>query len=366
MVDDFLSFSKDAAKTLGLSEAVLFATIKKLSDSERKDLIELDLVLKETTFWNEEKIKSLILNLDLKGLVIFNKETQEISLVSSKKNRKKDENKLYQHTTFGERKKTFIGKNWKPDATLIDQATGYGISKSFVFSQLDEFILMHKEKSDASHSWGIKFLRFVIKKWRYQETSNYKDSKRKPIDQSWLPDQEALEILSKAGIEEGFTKNEVPEFILYWSEKGEVSDTWNSKFIAKVRRQWAKTQHLIDNLEAPKPITEDWKPSQDFYEVLALTEIHKNFADSVLAEFILYWKESGQAHNSWNSKFIQHVKFQWQRQKGFNSPEVSRDIEKRVESSWDTKPREEVIINQSLSKKEVKSKLENLKKKHQI
>ena len=363
MTDNFLYFSKDAAKTLGLSEAVLLETIKKLFTSKKNDLIDLGLILKETTFWEKEEVTTLLSSLDLKGLVIFNKETQKVSLTSSKNT---DKNPLNQHTVFGERKESYIGKNWEPDATLIDQASEYGIPKSFVFSQLEEFTLLHKEKSDSSHSWGIKFLRFVIKKWRDQEISDYKESKRKPIDQTWLPDQEAIEILSKAGIDEEFTKNEIPEFILYWSEKGEISDTWNSKFIAQVRRQWAKTQHLIHNSEAPEPISEDWKPSEDFYEVLALTEINRNFTDSVLAEFILYWKETGQAHNSWNSKFIQHVKFQWQRQKAFSSSRVLGDIEQRIESSWDIKPKEEVLVSPSLSKKEVQSKLENLKKKYQI
>ena len=40
---------------------------------------------------------------------------------------------------------------------------------------------------------------------------------------------------------------------------------------------------------------------------------YKDFANSTIAEFILYWKETGQSHNSWNSKFLQHVKFQWQK-----------------------------------------------------
>ena len=257
-------------------------------------------------------------------------------------------------------------KNWEPDAALIDQASEYGISKSFVLSQLDDFIHLHREKSDTSYSWGVKFLRFVIKKWRSQEISDFKKLKRKPIDQSWQPDEEAIEILTKAGISKEFIKNEIPEFILYWNEKGDVSDTWNSKFIGQVRRQWAKTQHLIDNSELPEPISPDWKPNQDFYEVLALTEIDKTFADSVLNEFILYWKETGQAHNSWNSKFFQHVKYQWQRQQGFNQSQPLNDVNQRIQSSWDLKPEEKTEDIELIPKKKIKSKLEELKKKHLI
>ena len=159
---------------------------------------------------------------------------------------------------------------------------------------------------------------------------------------------------------------EIPEFILYWSEKGEESDTWNSKFIAQVRRQWAKTQHLIDNSELPEPISPSWKPSQDFYEVLALTEIDRGFADSTLSEFILYWRETGQAHNSWNSKFIQHVKYQWQKQQGYNRTQPLKDIDQRIQSSWEIKPTEQNLTTEVSSKEKIRSKLEELKKKHLI
>ena len=363
MADNFLSFSKDAAKTLGLSEAVVLETIKTKIQSQNNQFIELDSVLKETIFWDEKKTITLISKLQLRGLVNFDKDKKRISLILSKK-KIKDTN--VDKKGFGERTESFMEKNWEPDAALIDQASEYGISKSFVLSQLDDFIHLHREKSDTSYSWGVKFLRFVIKKWRSQEISDIKQLKRKPIDQSWQPDEEAIEILTKAGISKEFIKNEIPEFILYWSEKGDVSDTWNSKFIGQVRRQWAKTQHLIDNSELPEPISPDWKPNQDFYEVLALTEIDKTFADSVLNEFILYWKETGQAHNSWNSKFFQHVKYQWQRQQGFNQSQPLNDVNQRIQSSWDLKPEEKTEDIELIPKKKIKSKLEELKKKHLI
>ena len=363
MTDNFLSFSKDAAKTLGLSEAVVLETIRTKIQSQNNQFIELDSILKETIFWDEKKTITLISKLQLRGLVNFDKDKKRISLVLSKK-KIKDTN--VDKKGFGERTESFMEKNWEPDAALIDQASEYGISKSFVLSQLDDFIHLHREKSDTSYSWGVKFLRFVIKKWRSQEISDIKQLKRKAIDQSWQPDEEAIEILTKAGISKEFIKNEIPEFILYWSEKGDVSDTWNSKFIGQVRRQWAKTQHLIDNSELPEPISPDWKPNQDFYEVLALTEIDKTFADSVLNEFILYWKETGQAHNSWNSKFFQHVKYQWQRQQGFNQSQPLNDVDRRIQSSWDLKTEEKTEEIELISKKKVKSKLEELKKKHLI
>ena len=363
MTDNFLSFSKDAAKTLGLSEAVMLETIKHKIKSLNIEFIDMDSILKETVFWNEQEVMTLISKLQLRGLISLNKDLKTISLVASANKVKQVDSS---REAFEERRESLIEKNWEPDAALIDQASEYGISKSFVLSQVKDFIHLHKEKSDTSHSWGVKFLRFVIKKWRTQEISDFKRLKRRPIDQSWHPDQEALDIMSKAGISEEFILDELPEFILYWSEKGQESDTWNSKFIAQVRRQWAKTQHLIDNSELPEPISADWKPSQDFYEVLALTEIDRTFADSVLSEFILYWKETGQAHNSWNSKFIQHVKYQWQKQQGYNQTKPLNDIDQRVQSSWEIKPKELDENSEISSKQEIQSRLEELKKKHQF
>ena len=55
MADNFLSFSKDAAKTLGLSEAVVLETIKTKIQSQNNLFIELDSVLEETIFWDEKK-----------------------------------------------------------------------------------------------------------------------------------------------------------------------------------------------------------------------------------------------------------------------------------------------------------------------
>ena len=78
------------------------------------------------------------------------------------------------------------------------------------------------------------------------------------------------------------------------------------------------------------------------------------------------YKRQGQAHNSWNSKFFQHVKYQWQRQQGFNQSQPLNDVDRRIQSSWDLKTEEKTEEIELISKKKVKSKLEELKKKHLI
>ena len=58
-------------------------------------------------------------------------------------------------------------------------------------------------------------------------------------------------------------------------------------------------------------ISENWKPSGDLFDILKLAHIDASFAISVLPEFILYWREDGGMYKSWNSKFLQHVKYHW-------------------------------------------------------
>ena len=90
MTDNFLSFSKDAAKTLGLSEAVMLETIKKVINSLNNEFIELGLILEETIFWSENEVITLLSKLQLRGLINFDKGAKRISLASSGNKAKND------------------------------------------------------------------------------------------------------------------------------------------------------------------------------------------------------------------------------------------------------------------------------------
>jgi len=363
MTDNNLSISIDAAKSIGLSEAALLETVQKVIKSTGVHELSLEQVLEETPFWSLSELKQILQNLRKKGLIENLTDKNKFILVSAKK---KDISTTELHNVLENRKEFLLEKKWLPDDALIDQTNEYGIPKEFVLSQIEEFVFLHREKKELAHSWGIKFLKYVIKKWRNQEISDFKKSKKKPIDQAWFPSEEAMEILTKSGIETSFINEEIPEFILYWNERGDKTDTWNSKFIAHVRRQWAKVQHLINSSEVPLPISADWKPSEDFFDVLSLTEIDKKFAISVIGDFILYWKENGQAHNSWNSKFLQHVKFQWNRERKFTNSEPPEKVSQRISDTWESKPKKNIAEKKSLTKEEIQEKLKSLRKKHQM
>ena len=349
MSDSRISFSKEVASTIGLSEAVLLEVLRE-SGLEGRNLNELQNLL---SFWTEKELMEHLKSLLNKGLVLENK-TQTLSSFSVKE------------IQTGGRRESTIENSWQPEKELLDQILEYGIPEEFTYSQVEDFKHLNQEKEEKNKSWGIKFLRFVIKQWRQKEAKDNQKKKRKPIGTNWKPEEEAREILVRSGVDNDFIDKEIPEFVLYWSEKKEESDIWNSKFIAHIRRQWGRQQNVNEKDDLPFKIDSKWLPNEDFYDVLTLTDIPKEFADSTVSEFILYWKETGQSHNSWNSKFLQHVKFQWQKHNQNLNSQGQNLMDKRIESSWNIS---EPIINKKKDQKvseQTKLNLQKLKEKHQI
>ena len=78
-----------------------------------------------------------------------------------------------------------------------------------------------------------------------------------------------------------------------------------------IRIQWAKYTSSLEHSTEPRRMQEKWQPARDVFDILQLSHIDHSFAQSLLPEFIVYWRDSNQAHTSWNSKFIQHVKYHW-------------------------------------------------------
>ena len=64
-------------------------------------------------------------------------------------------------------------------------------------------------------------------------------------------------------------------------------------------------------VSVPPPFGRDWVPSQDALDILAQAGIDIVFAESVRAEFILYWSERGGPPKEVNSRFVEHVRRRW-------------------------------------------------------
>ena len=253
-----------------------------------------------------------------------------------------------------------IPPHWQPDQELLKQIAQYAIPPEFVWQQLPEFVTYWRERGETSHSWGAKFLKDVLHKWRNYETLNarqQREDKERQVrerdaeflkrDQEtamhsqWRPTRDALEVLVKhAGISLAFVEDSIPEFVVYWQERGEVGRTWNSKFIQHVKRQWLRYNSALEHDTEPKRIPENWQPGKDVYDVLKLANIDLKFAQQQVAEFVLFWRDSNQVYASWNTKFLQHVKYHWAKQHALttvNSQQVNHAGQQIPHSSGRTR-----------------------------
>lgn len=232
-----------------------------------------------------------------------------------------------------------IAPNWQPDGELLKRIAEHNIPDYFIRQQLPEFVTYWRERGEISHSWGAKFLKDIVKKWAHQQTEiarqqretrerQERDSEADflrrdqelAMHSQWRPSRDALELLVKhAGISLAFVEDAIPEFVVYWQERGEVGRTWNSKFIQHVKRQWQRYHSALEHDTEPRRLPDNWQPSKDVYDVLSLANIDLAFAQQQLPEFSLYWRESNQLHSSWNTKFLQHVKYHWAKQHSLNN-----------------------------------------------
>lgn len=253
-----------------------------------------------------------------------------------------------------------IPPHWQPDQELLRQVAQYNIPQEFVWQQLPEFVTYWRERGETSHSWGAKFLKDVLHKWRNHETLNARqqreDNERQvrerdadflkrdleiAMHSQWRPSRDALEVLVKhAGISLAFVEDSIPEFVVYWQERGEVGRTWNSKFIQHVKRQWLRYSSALEHDTEPKRIPENWQPGKDVYDVLKLANIDLKFAQQQVAEFVLFWRDSNQVYASWNTKFLQHVKYHWAKQHALttvNSQQVNHAGQQNAHQSGRTR-----------------------------
>jgi hypothetical protein len=233
-------------------------------------------------------------------------------------------------------------QQWQPTRDGLNRLQQHGIPDSYSLSKLDEFILQARENGNNRNDWNTQFFRYIKKHWVYTQTDAHKKQQRVaekasfstshtqapdrqerfqarreeagPIAQQWQPSLDAQQILQRAGIEPQFIQDSIPEFVLYWQERGDAHKTWNTKFIQHARQQWARYSSSLQHSSVPTRIGDDWQPDNDCYDILAMAHIDLQYAQGLIGEFVLYWRDSNQLQTSWNSKFLQYVKQQWARQ----------------------------------------------------
>lgn len=209
---------------------------------------------------------------------------------------------------------SLIEPNWQPSLDWIKKCQQHNVPEEFVNALIPEFVSYWRDRAQARFSWGNAFYKHVLKEWRNEQTRKGAFELATEMSATWRPSEDAVGILEISGINSSFIEDAIPEFVLYWRERGMVNGAWNTKFIEHIRRQWAKFSASFGYDDTPKAMQANWRPSNDCFEILQLAEIDEEYARSKIPEFVMYWKDSQQVKSSWNTVFLQFIKQDWARQ----------------------------------------------------
>jgi hypothetical protein len=332
--------SPSLAATIGLEESILLQVLHEtvLLRQTAANWYELSNTQLERLlpFWNDLDLQRIAKSLVDKGIILLDSAPYQQSRLlrftlnehdtQHPDNQAAGARKSRQHEQTAparSRGANFIPPHWQPDTQVLASLSQHHIPTEFIFGQLGEFITYWRERQEISHSWGAKFIKHVLRAWRHHQSDTRftRSSSQTPtqLDKDWYPSEDALEILERNGIHRNFIEDAIAEFVLYWQERGDATTTWNSKFIKHVQRQWAKYSSALAYDTEPRRIPDNWQPDADVFDILKMANIDSHFAEGLVQEFTLFWKDSNQLHNSWNTKFLQHVKFHWARQHQMNN-----------------------------------------------
>lgn len=347
-----LLISPSLAATIGLEEATLLSALSELRhhrDAKECDTwlqVSEDLLSKHLPFWTAHDIQRISKSLRDKGIIdldsapYMNSRQLIFSFSGNQQNQKPEVNQNTLARNTPTRGANRIASNWQPSDDVLTQLAQRNIPKEFALQQLPEFITYWRERDEPSHAWGNKFLKNVVSAWRNHETAFHRKDLTGPMSTQWRPSEDAMDVLVKhASINQQFVEDAIPEFVLFWQERGDSSRTWNSKFIQHVRKQWNYYTATVENNSVPKPIAENWQPGEDVYDVLRLANIDLGFAKELVQEFVLFWRDSKQAYPSWNTKFLQHVKFHWAKQGFSANSEITTSNGKAPQKKQSTRER---------------------------
>jgi len=321
-----LVFSPGLAATIGLEEAILLQHLQALfthrvprvRDNHAWLSVERDYLLTSLPFWNSVDLHRITRSLVDKGVMLMESpplHSAERLLFALNEPVRAAPPAPEPAPVPTRRSAGLLPVHWAPSEDLLQLlALNHNIPRQFALDQLEDFIFYWRERGETSHAWENKFRQHVTNNWRRQQQARpagFEVPQAAVLDNAWRPSLDALEIMARSGIARDFIEQAIPEFILYWRERGAAPKELNSKFIQHIRIQWARYSSGLEHSTEPQRITDQWQPSEDVLDILRMSHIDIEFARSLLPEFIVYWKDSNQAHTSWNSKFLQHVKYHW-------------------------------------------------------
>ncbi len=326
-----LVISPTLAATIGLEEAVMLHVIGEMlahrpvrqQDGLRWVELSQQQLSEAMPFWAPVDIRRIQKSLQDLGLIVLDSQTGSADSHWIAINQRAPQSPSQERQTSAAASPagtlsspagaSVIPANWQPGEDWIRQCRQQAIPETFVRQLVPGFVLYWRERGQSRFSWGNAFYKHVLREWRAEQTRRGVSELETAMSSDWWPSADAMSILINAGINEEFIEDAVPEFVLYWRERGASNGAWNTRFIEHIRRQWAKYSASIHYDTQPRRIPEDWQPSPECYDILRMAQIDEDFARDKVSEFVLYWRDTNQVHASWNTRFLQFIKTQWAR-----------------------------------------------------
>jgi len=320
-----LLFSPELAATIGLEEAILLQHLRLQFDHQAPQLrrghawysAERAALQRTLPFWQLEDLQRICRSLVDKGVLLVESpplaESPQLVFAVNEPAPAAAASPPPPEPP-ARRSAGLLPALWAPGEDLLQLlGLNHNIPRQFALDQLEDFICYWRERGEPSHAWENKFRQHVLVNWRrhQQQQAEAFRAPPPPLDRHWRPSADAMEIMARAEIDVDFIEQAIPEFILYWRERGSAPAELNSRFIQHIRLQWARYTTSLSHSTEPQRITDDWQPADDVYDILRMSHIDADFARAQLPEFIVYWRDSNQVQTSWNSKFLQHVKYHW-------------------------------------------------------
>ncbi len=149
------------------------------------------------------------------------------------------------------RQSTLMSTQWRPEKHTVDYlVNSLGIDRDFIDESISEFAHKWIEKNAYHSEWGTVFAQHVNEQWRFVQAGIARNPHPQLIRSNWQPSADCIELLvQQSGIAPDFIQEQVPEFVLYWSNRRQPMHSWDNIFIRNIKQQWAK-RHQISLTQA--------------------------------------------------------------------------------------------------------------------
>ena len=125
------------------------------------------------------------------------------------------------------------------------------------------------------------------------------------IPSDWKPSVDVKVSLMKRGVTSKFIDMAALEFRYYWQERGSESAIWNTKFSTYAMGSWRENR-LLTTQPLKRKITHEWMPAPITMNILRGMGMSEEDIERKRQNFTLYWVDTGDGRDNWNSQFVKY------------------------------------------------------------